>query len=49
MKIPTVKIEGGESGIIINESDFDPKKHKLHKEPAKKKAPVKRKPAAKKK
>jgi hypothetical protein len=27
--LPTVKIQHGDSFAVINESDFDPKKHKL--------------------
>lgn len=37
MKIETVKIEADEGYVIINKSDFDPKKHTLYGE----KKPVK--------
>jgi hypothetical protein len=33
MQIPTVKIKSGNSYALINEADFDPKKHKLFEEP----------------
>ena len=36
---PTVKIVDGKSHIVINESEFDSKVHKLYKEPAKKTKP----------
>lgn len=37
MQTPTVKIKDGDDYIVINETDFDPKKHKKYEEkPAKK-------------
>lgn len=42
MRCATVKICGkDDSYIVINESDFDSKIHKVYKEPAKKTAPKK--------
>lgn len=40
MTVPTVKVEhpDGDDVMIINESDFDPKKHKKVEEKAEKKA-----------
>lgn len=47
MLLPTVKIKHERRGyVIINESDYDPKKHTLYVEEAEK-APAKKAPAKK--
>lgn len=43
--IETVRIDGGDSYIVINKSDYDPAKHKLY-DPAAKKPKAPKAPAA---